>query len=163
MRSIFIVLLSLFWAMNTSGQTTKKVITKKNISETKLEAKIQTNTAPTITDEEYKIYIAVLGKDSEMFVVRDKSGIDDIDKNYKKTYIREFFKELNDETFDDFKVKTEKQALLKKKFPTRNNYTLISLEELKKQFGYVFDETMDWDKFYKEYPKSRGIYTFSRV
>ena len=98
-----------------------------------------------------------------MFVVRDKSGIDDTARNYKKSYIKEFFKELDDETYDDFKVKTEKQALLEKKFPTRNNYTLISLEELKKSFAYVFDDDINWDKFYKEHPKSRGIYTFSRV
>ena len=163
MKSIFIVLLSAFCAVNTLGQAAKKSTTKKIISEPKREVKIRTTDVTTVTDEEYKIYLAVLGKDREMFVVRDKTGIDDTAKNYKKSIIREALRELSDETYDDFKVKAEKQASLEKKFPTRNNYTLISLDELKKSFAYVFDDDINWDKFYQEHPKSRGIYTFSRV
>lgn len=163
MKSIFIVLLSVVLCWSIPGQAAKKSTTKKNISEPKREAKIRTTDAPAVTDEEYKIYLAVLGKDREMFVVRDKTGIDDTAKNYRKSIINEALRELSDETYEDFKVKTEKQASLEKKFPTRNNYTLISLEELKKSFAYVFDDDINWDKFYQTHPKSRGIYTFSRV
>lgn len=159
MKKLLIFTLIAFCGLDVFGQATEKTI--KIQSPPKAETK--TSSISKITAEEYKVYMAVLGKTKEMFVVRDKSGMDKESKNIDRFSVRDFLKELIPETIEDFQAKNKEIAQLKKKFPTKINYKLINIDELREFFAYEFDGEMDWEAFYKKYPKSGGLYTFSRV
>ncbi len=161
MKKILILILITFCVESSFGQTKKttKKSPKKKITATQTSKKKETttSTSPQITDDEYTVYIAILGKDTDMFVVRDKSGVDDFGGSGDD--LKQNFDELKPETIEDFKSKNKESSRLEKKFPTKNNYVLISDEELKK----FFDKRLNWEGFYKKYPKSGGFSTISRV
>jgi len=159
MKKFLIFTLITFCGLDTFGQAAGKTIKIQS------PPKAETKTSPIskITAEEYKVYMAALGENREPFVIRDKSDMDKESKNIDRYSVREFLKELIPETIEDFQAKNKETAQLKKKFPTNINYTLIKIDELKEFFAYEFDGEMDWEAFYKKYPKSGGLYTFSRV
>jgi hypothetical protein len=68
---------------------------------------------------------------------------------------------VEQETLDDFASKAEQIDLLSKHFKLSVPYSLISLESLQKIFRPSAYE--GWEAFYKKYPDSSGIISFSRI
>jgi hypothetical protein len=119
----------------------------------------QTEKTSKITNEEYAVYMAVLGADNKDFVVENESRMDGLySKEIEdeiKNYLKISFKEIKPETLEDFEQKNKESFPIEKKFPTKANYTLLN----KKDWG----ETLNWDNFQKKIPNSVGLYIFSRV
>ncbi len=161
MKKTSILLLIVFCSFSILGQSkrTKKKSARKKIITTQTQKKEKANVSAlsNIPDEEYTVYMAILGRNSEMFIVRDRSSVDDFGGNGGD--LKQSFDELKSETLEDFNSKNKESSRLEKKFPTKNTYVLISDEEIKK----FFDKRLDWEGFYKKYPKSDGFSTFSRV
>ena len=111
-----------------------------------------------ITDEEYAVYMAILGKETKSFVVRNESNLLNFLER-EEVLLEEDFKELKSETREDFQSKNKTSSKLERKFPTKAKYTLISQEELAKIFG----GNLNWSNFHKKYPDTGGFSTFSRV
>jgi hypothetical protein len=163
MKKLLLFTLILFCGLSGFGQSKQSKIAKEkpNITQNKTEAVV--SVLSPLSAEEYIVYMAVLGKNREMFVVMDKSDMDKQSKNIEGNSVRAFLKELTSETIEDFQTKNKENARFKKKFPTNANYTLMTIDELKESFNYKWDGDLDWEGFYKKYPKSGGIFTFSRV
>jgi len=161
MKKISILLLLVSCCFSVFGQSkrAKKQPARKKIITTQTQKKEQTNVLAlsNIPDEEYTVYMVILGKDAGMFVVTDRSSVNDFGGSGND--LKQNFDELNPETIEDFKSKNKESSRLEKKFPTKNTYVLISDEELKK----FFDKGLNWEGFYKKYPKSGGFSAFSRV
>jgi len=84
MKRFLIFLVIIFYNLNALGQTVKKTTGKTIKVQSQPKAEIKASPISLITSEEYKIYIAALGKNKEKFVVRDKSNIDESSKNTRK-------------------------------------------------------------------------------
>jgi len=164
MGKILIFILVAFCSLSSFGQAKKDTTkaTKKTAAvQTQKKEETPVSSSLQIAAEEYAVYMAILGKDSKLFVVRDKSGVDNFgeDNDFFKEAFEKAFKELKPETIEDFKAKNKEISHLEKKFPTKETYYLISDEELSK----FFYRGLDWEGFNKKYPNSGGFYTFSRV
>jgi hypothetical protein len=161
MKKILLLTLILFCVFSAFGQSKKtKKSTKQKVSTTQTpkKATLKGEDLALLTDEEYKVFLTILGNDRRDFVIRDKIegtalgqyGID----NLKQT-----FEEINSDIAEDYVLRNKESAQIEKRFPTKNDYILITENELNK----LFESRRDWAGFYKKYPKSGGIYTFSRV
>lgn len=120
--------------------------------------------------EEYRVYSAVLnslyiGEETKLIVMQDSTDIfplydtRDSTLNKMKNLIKKHFKGIHPSTIDDFVKKNKKRHKIEKKLFIRTKYTLISDKEI----AEIFKDTQGWDRFYKLYPHSQGILTFSRV
>jgi hypothetical protein len=158
MKNILIILLTAIFSFSISGQTPKKTATQ--VENTKAAI------VPLISDEEYKVYGTVLGKEKGKLVIRIETNMDKDSKNIKMLEQRgfePFLKQIKPETMRDFLTKNDGSELLEKKISPDINYTFISTEELKANFAYKFDGEMDWEAFRQKYPNTANIYTLSRV
>jgi hypothetical protein len=163
MKKLLSFTLIIFCGLSVFGQSEKSKTQTATPDSAKNKTEVAASVLSPITDEEYSVYTAVLGKTREMFVIRDKTNMDKESKNIEKYSVGVFFKELVPDTIEDFLAKNKENAQIEKKFPTNIPYTLISIEQLKEFFAYEYDGKMDWEAFYTKYPKSGGVFTFSRV
>jgi len=124
MKVILITLITLFAGLNLSCQT-------KEIN--------------LITEQEYAVYIAVLAEKTENFIVVDVTLVD-VFGEVSTGYLKEVFKELHNETFDNFVLKNKKSPTIETNFPTKNGYPVINK-----------------DDFNKNHSESGRYYAFSRV
>lgn len=161
MKKILIFALIAFCSLNSFGQVKKngkKPAKKTTTAQTQKKAETPVSLSSPVSDEEYAVYIAILGDSAKLFVVLDRTAVDDFGSS-GKTFFKQTFSELKPETIEDFNSKNKKSSSLERNFPTKNEYFLISDEELKLFFG----KTLDWQGFYKKYPNSGGYHTFSRA
>ncbi|CAN5623256.1 hypothetical protein BH24ACI2_BH24ACI2_15560 [soil metagenome] len=105
----------------------------------------QTTETNHLTKQEYAVYMTVLSEKPENFVVVDETMVD-IFGEVSTGYLKELFKELHIETFDNFVLKNKKSSTIEKSFPTKNGYPIISK-----------------DDFNKKHSESSRYYVFSRV
>lgn len=81
--------------------------------------------------------------------------------NYKLDVLRKEFKDLKEETLENFKKNnTSSKKLGTKNFQTRKK--LILLNDSEKKMIFSNDED-GWETFYNKYPKSQGFLTLSNI
>ncbi len=105
----------------------------------------QTKETNQLTEQEYAVYMTVLREKPENFIVVDETTVDKYGE-VSTGYLKELFKELHIETFDNFVLKNKKSSTIEKNFPTKNGYPIISK-----------------DTFNKKHSESGRYYVFSRV
>lgn len=166
MKKFSTILLIALFALNIFGQTIKK-----SSSGIVLSDRARGEISQTVSGEEYKIYSVALKhlkskRSGAAPVIEIKTGVDKDSKDFNDLERRgfgHFIEKINHEAKWSFLIKNEKSSTLENKFPNELNYTFITKEQLIKDFEYEFDGVMNWDLFCKKYPKTDGIYTFSRV
>jgi hypothetical protein len=167
MKNSLLIILIVYCCLNAFGQVVKDSDTNKGKTQLPQTVKPTTsnNTVP-VSDEEYRVYATVLGKEKGMLVIGDTTNMDEDSKNIKRLEARgfePFLKQIKPETMTDFLAKNDESKPLVKKFSTDIDYTFISTEELKENFAYKFDGDMNWETFREKYPKAGNLYTLSRV
>ncbi|HEY0322992.1 MAG TPA: hypothetical protein VGC66_18700 [Pyrinomonadaceae bacterium] len=132
-----------------------------------------------IDDEEYAVYSALINdslKDSDEDEKRKAPGdrlliiekhpslwegfVDDESKNFFEE-LKKNSSELEPETVNDLRVKSNEPSLLERKFAIDIKYALVGNEELEALFKE--DVGGGWEAFHRKYPKSNGFLTLSRV
>ena len=79
-------------------------------------------------------------------------------------YLKETITDLSSETVKDFNEKNSKSYSLEKKFPFKDEYELITRDDISRLFYEAGDLGNGWENFRKKYPKSGGYYAqFSRI
>jgi preprotein translocase subunit SecB len=72
------------------------------------------------------------------------------------------FKELEIETFKNFKERNKSSASLNNKFKINIPYKLLSREDFE-LIKKLHEEKAFYDNFYEIYPKSTGVFTLSQI
>ena len=156
--SIFVVILSLFVQVQSQSPASKSV-----------------------RDEEYRVYDAVIrhmfrdgvtqfdmnAKVSQI-VIRDRTmskyAWSAQKENWEQVKIR--LKSLSDETISGYETVRQSEIDLKPNLVTPPKFVLVGDTQLKKMFSNPneYDRTTEqWEEFYKIFPNSAGVNTFSRV
>lgn len=113
-----------------------------------------------LSQPDYEIYSKILSdfKSKTLVIKKETRGFEfnpDF-KNFKKR-----FETLERETFDDFALKLLKEDTLTNKFITGKKIVFINSEKIQELFSSVTSD--GWENFYKEYGKTQGVTTFSRI
>ena len=123
-----------------------------------------------ITPLEYKLYSAVLKleessfTEKELIVLREKTRLQR-NESMVTMKTREIIKEnlgedITDDMLDAFASLNAKPADMENYFSSDLNVEFIKRVQEKKLFPLLGE---GWKKFYKKYPDSKGIYSFSRA
>jgi hypothetical protein len=161
MQKILTIFLFLFGTFFASGQTgNNNRIAKRQVTTTQTEKskESEVTTPLPITDEEYAVFMTILGKEAADFVVSKEIEGGEVSETVIENLMRTF-EGLSLETAQDYALKSKETVLIEKKFPTKKKYQVITRKEIEKFFNWK----LDWKGFYKQYPNSGGIYSFSRV
>ncbi len=121
---------------------------------------------PVSDTERYAVYSTVLKEvfvddSNKLLVIEDKTADDftaDNDKHWD--YLKQGLAPISQATIDDFKSKNAKTSSLEDKFTVTIKTKLISKAEVDKFFA---PSGGWWEAFYKSYPNSPGLITFSNV
>jgi len=109
---------------------------------------------------DYEIYSKIISdfKSNTLVIKKETRGFEFNPefKNFKK-----HFETLDRETFDDFALKLLTEDTLTNNFITGKKIVFINSEEIQELFSSVTSD--GWETFYKEYGKTLGITTFSRI
>jgi hypothetical protein len=120
---------------------------------------------PASEAERYAAYSAVLTamfvrESNKLLVIEDHTGDDLYGKEVHWDYIKKELDQLSQATIDDFEAENAKSATLENKFNLTTEVKLVSKAEIDKFFGKGGGW---WEAFYKTYPKSPGLISFSNV
>jgi hypothetical protein len=128
--------------------------------------------APPVSDEQdYQIYSAVINNQFQgkpLVVIEllttpiNGIGVSDEDAGRAKDYLFENLKLLTPELYGDFRGRNDQVYLLETKFSFNLEYKLIPRAEMDELFSNCGQGGW-WPEFYRRYPNSSGIITFSRV
>lgn len=116
--------------------------------------------------ERYNVYSAVLketfvDESTKLLVIEDKTADDFTADNEKHwEYLKAGLAPISQSTIDDFKSRNAQSFSLEDKFTLTIKTKLISKAEVDKLFGPGGGW---WEAFYKSYPNSPGLITFSNV
>src|SRR5215471_11863635 len=122
--------------------------------------------------EEYAIYAVAIGNmfagdkgssDSKAMslVIEDQTnGYTFANGRYERSDLNKHFPDISKEAIDDYGVKNAKSYQLTKSPDLKLKYTLITKEKIERIFKSGLN---GWDKFYRQFPNSRGIISFSRA
>lgn len=122
-------------------------------------------------DESYAVYSVALkkyesssenGQKAPIIVINENTEIGNIEKKSNAEFLRNFNLEVPAEfqsAFEDFKSKNIKSEKLIKSFDIAQDYVLVTKDDVFKSEN--INEI--WKLFYKKYPDSRGLITFSKV
>jgi len=109
---------------------------------------------------DYEIYSKIISdfKSNTLVIKKETRGFEFNPefKNFKK-----HFETLDRETFDDFALKLLTEDTLTNNFITGKKIVFINSEKIQELFSSVTSD--GWETFYKEYGKTLGITTFSRI
>lgn len=102
----------------------------------------QTKEINQLTEQEYAVYMTVLSEKPENFIVIDVTPVD-VFGEVSTGYLKELFKELHNETFDNFVMRNKKSPTIEKNFPIKNGYPIIGKDDFNKEHSefsrhYVF-------------------------
>jgi hypothetical protein len=121
----------------------------------------------TATADEYDVYSALIqsvyidGTQPKQIVILDTTADPRIySPRLAAGAMKNSWPDLGDDILSDFKAKNQTSSALERTFMLSVPYTLISLQELASNFPPT---APGWDKFYAEYPGSKGRLTLSRV
>jgi hypothetical protein len=117
------------------------------------------------TDQEYAVYAQILGEinksgdleNSKVFLIRDRTMVED-HSHADDIRLRQVFPEILSDTLAEFKTKNNSSSVLRRQFPIKYRYNLVSDEVLKS-----FEDDTGWQLFNAKYPGATGIITFSQV
>ncbi len=111
-------------------------------------------------NEDYAVYSAILADhkyETKVMVVNDYTAHGLI---ADATNLNQEIPNLNEETISGFQTANKEDKKLENNFTTNGRIIFLSEKEESK----IFRKNQDgWARFYKKYPKARGIVTFSRV
>jgi hypothetical protein len=110
-----------------------------------------------ISGDDYAVFSAVLERigSAETIVIGDQA----IDPNWKDApYIKRQDNNLSEYTVKDYQLKNREFRQISNKFTISSEVVLLSREEESRLFP---KGEAGWEKFYRKYPKARGIIYFS--
>ena len=117
------------------------------------------------TNEEFSIFSQILTekieKSKKKIVLQKETYVltSEKQKEFRYKYLKTNFKDLELETFNDFKNLNNKKFIFENKFDKKLNVTFIDNEEI----TALFKSHTAWEDFYKKYKNAIGIIEFSRI
>jgi len=129
------------------------------------------NRTDSIDTIDYQIYSFVLSEiqpNSDFLVLNKlttklRSISEEVDKDYYPQLFKQNFPELSKTVFKDYQKKNSTIASLENKFEIiSKTVKLISKNELDSIFSTQYGSE-NWNRFYNEFPKSKGLITLSRI
>jgi hypothetical protein len=118
---------------------------------------------PSPEEEEQAVYSVLLGEyQGQKVILYDstESGFEDMEDDAVPEYVHNAAPNAEGDTLENYLVRNDASHPLPKKLRIGVDYQLMS----HKQMDEIFNSSEDaWTEFYKRYPGSPGIITFSRV
>jgi hypothetical protein len=122
-----------------------------------------------LTEDEYAVYVVLLGEKRKLAVIETTEAREISDKD-SDNGLRKWFSEnqfgqaLSEATIKDFfSKKAHPRPLMKNLFKTDINCIIVDRAEREAIFQQASGLRKKWESFYKKYPDSGGFYRFSRV
>jgi hypothetical protein len=113
-----------------------------------------------LSQTDYEIYSKIISDfKSKTLVIKKETRGFEFNPDFKD--FKKYFETLDKETFDDFAVKLLTEDTLTDHFITKKEIVFISSGKIKELFSSVKSD--GWEAFYKEFGKTQGITTFSRI
>ncbi|HEY7547124.1 MAG TPA: hypothetical protein VID27_19680, partial [Blastocatellia bacterium] len=151
-------LLALHWSANSCGKSAS--------NNNKIAQADNAVSQSDIESEEYTVYSALIeelfiSQETKLVVITNRTIAedDDIGKSLQER-INESIPEVSKETLSSYESRKKEAHLLSSRFNLRVEYKLVSRGEIDK---LLKEEGRWWDAFYKKYPKSPGLISFSNV
>ena len=131
---------------------------------------LQANADSGIEEEEYAVYSALINANTgdenrdRLLVINEQPSpwVGFLEEERDKFYedLKKSSPELMLETVEDLRAKNKEQHKFARHFDIKRRYILVSEKELD---AFFKEGGGWWEEFYRKYPKSTGIATFSRV
>ena len=116
------------------------------------------------TYNQYKIDLIVLRQVTFPVVYNDSLFNFNKDSTEVLAELKRNIKSLEDETFNNLlKVNKRSDSILYNFKPIKNNFKIVFISDSLIKDLFLNDENNGWNKFYKLYPNSKGIYSFSKI
>lgn len=112
------------------------------------------------SQSDYEIYSKILSDfKSKTLVIKKETRGFEFTPDFKN--LKKHFETLEKETFDDFKLKLLTEDTLTNNFISGKKIVFINSEKIRELFSSVTSD--GWENFYKEFGKTQGVTTFSRI
>ncbi len=113
----------------------------------------------------YDIYSQIIKKDFsksyKLIAIEELTPIGlGVIKDLDYAYFKRNLKNLEKETFNDFRINNEKADTIKKYFSNNLDVIILTKTEID---SIIFEKNSSWEGFYKIYGQTQGLLSFSKI